>query len=118
MCGAGAVITCEVDDKRLELKMAQKDSFIQKVFYEISLEKDPGLWQNEEDTIEKNIERIRLISGFPQTRYKAQLEKNNSTTKKNIGLAKALKEKGNKQYSGGDTYSALTLYNQALCFSR
>ena len=81
MCGAGAVITCEVDDKRLELKMAQKDSFIQKVFYEISLEKDPGLWQNEEDTTEKNIERIRLISGFPQTRYKAQLEKNNSSPK-------------------------------------
>mgnify|MGYP002050308461 CR=1 FL=1 len=98
--------------------MAQKDSFIQKVFYEISLEKDPGLWQNDEDTTEKNIERIRLISGFPQTRDKAQLEKSNSTTKKNIGLAKALKEKGNKQYSGGDTYSALTLYNQALCFSR
>ena len=98
--------------------MAKKDSFLQKVFYEISLEKDPGLWQNDQDTTEKNIERIRLISGFHQTRYKAQLEKTNSTTKKNSGLAKALKEKGNKQFSGGDTYSALTLYNQALCYSR
>ena len=98
--------------------MAKKDSFLQKVFCDISLEKDPGLWQEDEDSTEKNIERIRLISSFPQTRYRAQLEKNNSTTKKNIVLAKALKEKGNKQFSGGDTYSALTLYNQALCYSR
>ena len=98
--------------------MAKKDSFIQKVFYEISLEKDPSLWQNDQDTTDKNIERIRLISGFPQTRYSTQLDKNNSTTRKNNGLAKALKEKGNKQFAGGDTYTALTLYNQALCFSR
>ena len=37
----------------------EKESFIQKVFYEISLEKDPALWQDDTDTVDKNVERIR-----------------------------------------------------------
>ena len=39
----------------------EKESFIQKVFYEISLEKDPALWQDDTDTVDKNVERIRLV---------------------------------------------------------
>ena len=37
----------------------EKESFIQKIFYEISLEKDPALWQDDTDTVDKNVERIR-----------------------------------------------------------
>ena len=98
--------------------MAQKESFIQKVFYQISLEKNPDLWQDDIDSVDKNCERIKFLSGFTQTQYKVQLDKSKSTTRKNDVLAKALKEKGNKQYGAGDTYTALTLYNQALCYSR
>ena len=39
----------------------EKESFIQKVFYEISLEKDPALWQDDTDTVDKNVERIRWM---------------------------------------------------------
>ena len=98
--------------------MSQKDSFIQKVFYEISLEKNPSLWQDDIDSVDKNCQRIKFLSGFHQTQYKVQLDKSKSSTRKNNVLAKALKEKGNKQYGGGDSYSALNLYNQALCYSR
>ena len=41
-----------------------------------------------------------------------------SCCRKNDALAKAVKEKGNKNYAGGDNLTALTLYNQALMFSR
>ena len=55
--------------------MAQKESFIQKVFYQISLEKNPDLWQDDIDSVDKNCERIKFLSGFTQTQYKVQLEK-------------------------------------------
>ena len=96
--------------------MSQKDSFIQKVFYEISLEKDPSLWQDDTDSVDKNCERIKFLSGFQETLYKTHLDKSKSSTRKNNVLAKALKEKGNKQFGGGDSYTALNLYNQALCY--
>ena len=60
----------------------------------------------------------RFLAEFPQTQYKVQLDKGRSTTRKNNGLARALKEKGNKQFGAGDTFSALALYNQALCYTR
>ena len=94
--------------------MTQKDSFLQKIFYQISLEKNPGLWQDDSDSTDKNIERIKFLSGFTETLYKVQLDKTKSSTRKNNNLAKALKEKGNKQFTGGDCYSALTLYNWTL----
>ena len=97
--------------------MTNKESFLQKVFYQISLEKDPQLWQDDEDTKQNNYKRIKFLSGFEQTRYRAQLDRSKSSTRKNDVLAKALKEKGNKEYSGGDSVGALVLYNQALCYS-
>ena len=109
-----------VEQRKLTLTartMNTKESFLQKVFYEISLEKDPKLWQDDQDSRQKNAERIKFLSGFEQTRYKAQLDRSKSSTRKNDVLAKALKEKGNKEYSGGDSVAALILYNQALCYS-
>ena len=97
--------------------MTNKESFLQKVFYQISLEKDPQLWQDDEDTNQNNYKRIKFLSGFEQTRYRAQLDRSKSSTRKNDVLAKALKEKGNKEYSGGDSVAALILYNQALSYS-
>ena len=97
--------------------MTNKQSFIQKIFYEISLEKDPALWQDDLDSKAKNAERIQFLSSFEQTRYKTQLDRSKSSTRKNDVLAKALKEKGNKEYSSGDSVGALILYNQALSYS-
>ena len=46
----------------------EKESFIQKVFYEISLEKDPALWQDDTDSVDKNVERIRwMVKMVPST---------------------------------------------------
>ena len=97
--------------------MTNKQSFIQKIFYEISLEKDPALWQDDLDSREKNAERIQFLSSFEQTRYTSQLDSSKSPSRKNEVLAKALKEKGNKEFSGGDSVAALILYNQALSYS-
>ena len=87
------------------------------VFCEISLEKRPDLWQDDEDTEEKNIERITFLATFPQTEYSLQLDPKKSTTRKNEVLAKALKEKGNKSYGSGDNIEAMNHYNQALRFA-
>ena len=87
------------------------------VFCEISLEKRPDLWQDDEDTEKKNIERIAFLASFPQTEYRAQLDPKKSTTRKNEVLAKALKEKGNKSYASGDNIEAMNHYNQALRFA-
>ena len=87
------------------------------VFCEISLEKRPDLWQDDEDTEEKNVERITFLATFSQTEYRAQLDPKKSTTRKNEVLAKALKEKGNKSYASGDNIEAMNHYNQALRFS-
>jgi len=97
--------------------MAAPSSFLQKVFYEISLEKRPDLWQDDEDSKEKNIERIQFLATFDKTKYKTQMDPAKSTTRKNNLLAKALKEKGNKSYGAGDNIEAMNLYNQALCYS-
>jgi len=97
--------------------MAAQSSFIQKIFYDISLEKRPELWQDDEDSEQKNIERIEFLATFDKTAYKPQLDKTKSSTRKNNMLAKALKEKGNKSYGVGDNIEAMNLYNQALCFS-
>jgi len=97
--------------------MDAPSTFLQKVFYEISLEKRPDLWQDDEDSQEKNIERIQFLATFDKTIYKTQMDQTKSTTRKNNMLAKALKEKGNKSYGAGDNIEAMTLYNQALCYS-
>merc|ERR1712223_199767 len=97
--------------------MAGPTTFLQKVFCEISLEKRPDLWQDDEDTEAKNIERIAFLASFPQTEYRAQLDPKKSTTRKNEVLAKALKEKGNKSYASGDNIEAMNHYNQALRFA-
>ena len=102
---------------RVRKTMTNKESFIQKIFYEISLEKDPALWQDDLDSREKNAERIQFLSSFEQTRYTSQLDSSKSPSRKNEVLAKALKEKGNKEFSGGDSVAALILYNQALSYS-
>jgi len=97
--------------------MSQSNSFLHKVFCDISLEKDPDLWQDAEDSEEKNIKRIRLIAEFSKTMYTAQLSKDKSTARKNDALSKAMKDKGNSSYGSSDILSALQQYNQALMFA-
>ena len=75
------------------------------------------MWQDDEDSEERNVERITFLATFPQTEYRAQLDPKKSTTRKNEVLAKALKEKGNKSYASGDNIEAMNHYNQALRFS-
>lgn len=39
--------------------MAGQESFLQKLFCEISLDRDPALWQDDTDTKQRNAERVR-----------------------------------------------------------
>ena len=65
----------------------------------------------------KNIERVSFLCSFPESLYKTQLDLTKSSTRKNSVLAKAIKEKGNKSFQGGDNIEALHMYNQALVYS-
>ena len=78
--------------KVAEIFSPQSVTVVSQVFCEISLEKRPDLWQDDEDTEEKNVERITFLATFPQTEYRNQLDPKKSTTRKNEVLAKALKE--------------------------
>ena len=49
----------------------EKESFIQKVFYEISLEKDPALWQDDTDTVDKNVDDP-MVKAFVKMELKSK----------------------------------------------
>ena len=67
-------------------------SFLQSVFNDISLERDPKLWQSANDILVEK--RIRFLSQFPQTRFESQLGKERPQLQKNEPLSKAFKAKG------------------------
>ena len=67
-------------------------SFLQNVFNEISLERDPKLWQSTNDGLAEA--RIRFLSKFEETRFEAQLSKERPQSKKNGTLTTAFRQKG------------------------
>lgn len=88
------------------------DNFIQKVFNEISLEKDPDLWQDEDDRL--TAQRIQFLSGFQETQFKGQLqETKRSTLAKNTILSKGFLTKAT-QFINKDIDKAVILLNNAL----
>lgn len=42
---------------------------VQAVFEEISLERDPRLWQSEKDTVAEAAKRIKFLAEFPETSF-------------------------------------------------
>jgi hypothetical protein len=94
------------------------NSFVQNVFNEISLERNPKLWQSENDL--EMPRRIKFLSEFEETLFSSQLfnEKNVSKgLRKNTVLCNAFKKKLETVLSDDDKEKKLTLLNQALCFS-
>ena len=94
------------------------NSFIQQVFNKISLERDPNLWQSENDLLMPK--RIKFLSEFEDTQFSSQLfnEKNVSKgLRKNAVLCNAFKKKSGDVSSDEDQEKKLGLLNQALCFS-
>ena len=84
-------------------------SFVQEVFNDISLERDPELWQSEDDG--KTLQRIRFLSGFEETRFKQHLETSCSLAlAKNSKLCQAFHLKADKTDS---LDQKLTLLNKA-----
>ena len=49
------------------------DSFVQDVFNDISLEKNPRLWQSETVSSEATSERLQLLLRFQECDFKSQL---------------------------------------------
>ena len=94
------------------------NSFIQEVFNKISLERNPSLWQSEDDTLMEK--RLQFLSEFNETLFWPQLfnEKNTSKNlRKNSLLCNAFLKKAENLLSDDEQEKKLTLLNQALCFS-
>ena len=93
-------------------------TFIQSTFNEISLERDQELWLSADDS--RLEDRLRLLSEFPQCRFRHQLSEGAPALRlcrKNPKLSGALREKGNLSYAQGDPDAALQFYNQTLQFA-
>ena len=93
-------------------------TFIQSTFNEISLERDQELWLSADDS--RLEDRLRLLSEFPQCRFRHQLSEGAPAVRlcrKNPKLSGALREKGNLSYAQGDPDAALQFYNQTLQFA-
>ena len=88
-------------------------SFVQDVFNEISLERDPELWQSADDR--KNLHRIHFLSEFEETRFRQQLESCCSPAlAKNSKLSQAFRLKADKVENQTEK---LTLLNKAADFA-
>jgi hypothetical protein len=65
---------------------------LQSAFNEISLERNPKLWQSSDDG--RTEARIRFLSEFPETLFPEQLGRERRHVGKNAALSAAFKEKG------------------------
>ena len=88
------------------------DSFVQKVFNQISLEKDPDLWQSRDDGLTEK--RLQFLSGFKETLFQPQLQRSKrSTLSKNSKLSVAFLAKAT-QLMSTDLEKTIVLLNNAL----
>ena len=90
----------------------QPHNFLQKVFNNISLQRDEKLWLSSDDTLTEK--RLKLLAEFSETQFNSQFKLDCVSNAKNGKLSSALREKGNLSYAQGDCDSALRLYNQVL----
>ena len=94
------------------------NNFVQNVFNKISLERNPKLWQSENDL--QMPKRIKFLSEFEETLFSSQLFNDKNASKglrKNTVLCNAFKKKLETVLSDDDKEKKLTLLNQALSFS-
>ena len=96
--------------QRIRNEAQNPTNFLQKVFNDISLEKDEKLWMSTDDSLTEK--RLRLIASFSETQFATQLKLDCVSNAKNGKLSSALREKGNLCYAQGDCEAALRLYNQ------
>ena len=96
--------------QRIRNEAQNPTNFLQKVFNDISLEKDEKMWMSTDDSLTEK--RLRLIASFSETQFAAQLKLDCVSNAKNGKLSSALREKGNLCYAQGDCEAALRLYNQ------
>jgi hypothetical protein len=97
-------------------------SFVQTVFNDISLEKNPKLWMDATDSDRRNAERIALIAEFPEADFAAQLSASGPSVRicssKNAKLSSALLEKAKLAFAQDAVGEAvLVLLNQSLQFA-
>ena len=96
--------------QRINKEATNPTNFLQKIFNDISLEKDEKTWMSTDDSLTEK--RLRLIASFSETQFATQLKLDCVSNAKNGKLSSALREKGNLCYAQGDCEAALRLYNQ------
>jgi len=89
------------------------EDIVQQVFNEISLERNPAMWQSEIDNKKAAEKRIKFLAEFNETSFEQALSLAKSPARKNDVLANALQLKSEKATES----DALKLLSQALCFA-
>ena len=67
-------------------------NFLQKIFNQISLQRDEKLWMSSDDGL--TSERLQLLAEFPETQFAPQLKLDCIANAKNAKLSTGLREKG------------------------
>ena len=76
-------------------------NFLQKIFNQISLQRDEKLWMSSDDRL--TSERLQLLAEFPETQFAPQLKLECIANAKNVKLSTGLREKGT-------VFSSIQLY--------
>ena len=74
------------------LKQSNMSNFLQKIFNQISLQRDEKLWMSSDDGL--TSERLQLLAEFPETQFAPQLKLDCIANAKNAKLSTGLREKG------------------------
>ena len=88
---------------------------VQEVFNDISLEKDPALWQNSQQNEFMTNKRINFLAGFEEALFTSEFDFDKSPSRKNDKLAAALLTKYNVAKT---SEQKLKLLGQSMAFGK
>ena len=95
-------------------------TFIEQVFNDISLERQPKLWMSKVDSAKHLEQRLQLLNSHEETRFEPHFAPSSPAMKlagKNGKLSGALLEKAKLAFAQGEEEYALRLLNQSLQFA-
>ena len=105
------VVRSETRDHRPEITMTE---IIQSVFNEISLERDPSIWQSYRDDQQMLEKRLKFLAEFPETQFSQDIDLTKTPARKNDMISAALLKKSE---ATADLREKLKLLGQSLSFA-
>ena len=94
--------------------MITMTEIIQTVFNEISLERDPSIWQSYRDDPQMLEKRLKFLAEFPETQFSQEIDLTKTPARKNDLISAALLKKSE---GTADLREKLKLLGQSLSFA-